>query len=143
MKNNRKSQSIHWLAVVAVVFVMFSAFIINRHKSKLTEAMHLPYHEVNLEEVEDGVYTGKTYTSFLHLQLEVTVKNHKLEKIEVIENQGEDGETARPIIQRMLEENKIVVPAIKGAEMGSLVYISCVSMALTGSGAEDAGSDSL
>ena len=143
MKNNRKSQSIHWLAVVAVVFVMFSAFIINRHKSKLNEAMHLPYYEVNLEEVEDGVYTGKTYTSFLHLQLEVTVKNHKLEKIEVIENQGEDGETARPIIQRMLEENKIVVPAIKGAEMGSLVYISCVSMALTARGAEDAGSDSL
>ena len=33
---------------------------------------------------------------------------------------------------KMIEQNEIVVPAIKGAELGSLVYISCVSTALTG-----------
>ena len=31
----------------------------------------------------------------------------------------------------MIKQNKIVVPAIKGAELGSLVYISCVSSALS------------
>ncbi len=96
----------------------------------MTEAMHLPYTAVNLEELADGVYYGKTYTSFLHLQLEVTVKDHHLTDIKVIENAGLDGETARPIIQKMIAENKVVVPAVKGAEMGSMVYISCVSTAL-------------
>ena len=43
---------------------------------------------------------------------------------------GIDGEKARPIIQKMIEQNSIVVPAVKGAELGSLVYISCVSTAL-------------
>ena len=128
----------HWLAVVAVIFVMVSAFLMHRHRAQLTEAMRLPYNTVNLEEVADGVYTGKTYTSFLHLQLEVTVKDHRLEFIKVIENDGLDGETARPIIKRMIDENKVVVPAIKHAEMGSMVYISCVSSALSGEPKSDA-----
>ena len=120
-----------WFAVVTVIFVMICAFLMHRHRSQLTEAMHLPYHPVNLELIEDGTYSAKTYTSFLHLQLEVTVKDHCITAINVIENAGVDGETARPIIDRMIKENKVVVPAVKGAEMGSMVYISCVNMALT------------
>lgn len=120
-----------WFAVVTVIFVMICAFLMHRHRSQLTEAMRLPYHPVNLELIEDGTYSAKTYTSFLHLQLEVTVKDHCITAINVIENAGVDGETARPIIDRMIKENKVVVPAVKGAEMGSMVYISCVSMALT------------
>ena len=61
----------------------------------------------------------------------VTVENHQLKNIEVLENDGLDGETAKPILQKMIDENKVVVPAIKGAELGSLVYISCVSTALS------------
>ena len=82
-------------------------------------------------DVEDGEYEGQTYTSFLHLKLKVTVENHQLKNIEVLENDGLDGETAKPIIEEMIKQNKIVVPAIKGAELGSLVYISCVSTALS------------
>lgn len=131
MVSKKRSPALHWLAVVAVIFVMLSAFLIHRRRSHITEAFHLPYFPVNLEEVADGTYSGKTYTSFLHLQLDVTVENHRITGINVIENAGVDGETARPIIQRMIEENKVVVPAIKGAELGSMVYISCVSTALT------------
>ena len=36
----------------------------------------------------------------------------------------------RVIIDEMIAQNKIVVPAIKGAERGSLVYVSCASTAL-------------
>ena len=73
---------------------------------------------------------GKTYTTFLHVQLNVKVENHKIQDIEVLECEGIDGETAKPILQTMIQENKVVVPAIKHAELGSLVYISCVSCAL-------------
>jgi uncharacterized protein with FMN-binding domain len=131
MTAKKNSPTLHWFAVATIVFVMICAFLIHRHRSQFTEAAKLPFTPVNLEEVADGVYTGKTYTSFLHLQLEVTVKDHRLVAIDVIENDGIDGETARPILQKMLEENKIVVPAVKGAEIGSLVYISCVSTALS------------
>ena len=49
------------------------------------------------------------------------------ETLSEVEKQFENG-----TILKMIDENKVVVPAIKGAELGSLVYISCVSCALAG-----------
>ncbi len=118
------------LAVVAVLFLMAGGWLIARRKANITEAAKLPFYNVDLSEVEDGEYYGKTYTTFLHLQLKVFVQNHTITNIEVIEAEGIDSETAKPILKEMINQNKVVVPAIKGAELGSLVYISCVDGAL-------------
>ena len=114
------------LAVIAVLFLMAGGWILARRRANITEAAKLPFYNVELSEVEDGEYYGKTYTSFLHLQLKVFVQNHTITNIEVIESEGIDSETAKPILQDMIAQNKVVVKAIKGAELGSLVYISCV-----------------
>lgn len=118
------------LAVIAVLFLMAGGRILARRRANITEAAKLPFYNVELSEVEDGEYYGKTYTSFLHLQLKVFVQNHTITNIEVIESEGIDSETAKPILQDMIAQNKVVVKAIKGAELGSLVYISCVDGAL-------------
>ena len=130
-KNGLKSVSTaKLLSYFAIVFVMFCGYLILRHKNQITEAKNLPFYNVSLEQVEDGTYTGKTYTSFMHVQLEVTVKNHTLASINVIENKGSKGQKVEPILQTMIEQNKTVVPAIKGEELASLVFISCVDTAL-------------
>ena len=118
------------LPIVALICIMLFGYIVMRHKKHFREAYNLPYYEVKLEDLADGEYYGKTYTSFLHVQLNVKIQNHKISEIEVIENSGIDGETAKPVLQRMIEQNSVVVPAEKHAELGSLVYISCVSCAL-------------
>ena len=118
------------LAVIAVLFLMAGGWVLARRRANITEAAKLPFYNVELSEVEDGEYYGKTYTSFLHLQLKVFVQNHTITNIEVIESEGIDSETAKPILQDMIAQNKVVVKAIKGAELGSLVYISCVDGAL-------------
>lgn len=118
------------LAFVAVLFLMAGGWLLARRRANITEAAKLPFYNVELSEVEDGEYYGKTYTSFLHLQLKVFVQNHTITNIEVIESEGIDSETAKPILQDMIAQNKVVVKAIKGAELGSLVYISCVDGAL-------------
>ena len=120
------------LMAVALICLMAGGYLIACRKARFREAASLPFYKIELSQVNDGMYEGKTYTSFLHLQLKVTVEDHKLKSIDVLENEGIDGETARPIIQKMIEQNSIVVPAVKGAELGSLVYISCVSSALNG-----------
>ena len=114
----------------AVVFVMFCSYLIVRHKNQVLEAKNLPFYNTSLEAVDDGTYYGKTYTKFLHVQLEVTVQNHQLQNIKVLENKGSQGQKVEPIIQEMIKQNKVVVPAIKGEELASLVFISCVDTAL-------------
>ena len=130
MKKNIMNDLSKFLMLAALIILMAGGYIVNRKKIQLREAANLPYYKVELSEIEDGIYTGQAQTSFLHLELEIQVENHKIKDIKVLQNDGLDGEKARPIIDEMIDQNKIVVPAIKGAERGSLVYISCASTAL-------------
>ena len=130
VKRNKKSDISSVLMLLALICLMAGGWYIARKKARLREASSLPFYKVELSQLADGEYEGQTYTSFLHLKLKITVENHLLKNIEVLENDGLDGETAKPIIEEMIKQNKIVVPAIKGAELGSLVYISCISTAL-------------
>lgn len=118
------------LPVIAALVIIFGTLLIYRGKGKSREAVNLPYYSYSLDEVADGVYAGKTYTKFMHLQLEVTIVNHQIKKIDVIENEGSQGYKAAAIIERMIEQNKIAVPAIKEDQLGSIVFISCVNTAL-------------
>ena len=128
--NRRTIPTAKLLMYFAVVFVMFCSYLIVRHKSQVMEAKNLPFYNTPLQAVDDGTYYGKTYTKFLHVQLEVTVQDHQLVNIKVLENKGSQGQKVEPIIQEMIKQNKVVVPAIKGEELASLVFISCVDTAL-------------
>ena len=130
MKKNKMIDLSKFLMLGALVILMAGGYMVNRKKLQLREAANLPYYKIELSEIEDGIYKGKTETSFLHLELEIQVEDHKIKDIRVLQNDGIDGEKARPIISEMIAQNKIVVPAIKGAERGSLVYVSCASTAL-------------
>ena len=130
MAKSKKTDYSKYLMIVALICLMAGGYIVSRKKIQLREAANLPFYKIELSEIEDGTYTGKTETSFLSLELEIQIENHRIKDIKVLQNEGLDGEKARPIIQEMINQNKIVVPAIKGAERGSIVYISCVSTAL-------------
>lgn len=120
------------LAFVAVIFIMVSAYVLNRHKAKIIEASKLPFFNTELSQVEDGIYSGKTYTSFAHVQVDVTVENHRLEKIVATECDGIEVVKAKDVLQKMVEQNKIVIQAQKGEEIGTMIFISCVDSALHG-----------
>lgn len=126
----KKVINVKTLAFITVIFIMICSFLIARHKNQLLEARTLPFYNISLDDVEDGTYIGKTYTSFLHVQLEVSVKDHKIQDIKVIENKGSQGIKVEPILQEMIKQNKVIVPAIKGEELASMVFISCVDSAL-------------
>ena len=130
MKKKDYSNLSKILAVIALITIMLGGYILNRRKSHVNEATKLPYYNVTLEQVPDGTFSARTKTSFLHIELTVTVQDHQIKDIKIIESEGIDSQTAKPILEKIKQENKTAVQAIKGAELGSLVYISCVDSAL-------------
>ncbi len=130
MKKKDYSNLAKILAVIALITIMLGGYILNRRKSHVNEATKLPYYNVTLEQVPDGTFSARTKTSFLHIELTVTVQDHQIKDIKIIESEGIDSQTAKPILEKIKQENKTAVQAIKGAELGSLVYISCVDSAL-------------
>lgn len=110
--------------------LMFVMYMQKRERKQYKEVQSLPFYNTPVNTVADGTYPGKVYASFMHLQLKVTVKNHQITEIEIVENVGSKGKNVQPIIDRIIESNSAVVPAIEGEELASLVFISCVDDAL-------------
>ena len=85
MKKNRMNDFSKFLMLAALIILMAGGYIVNRKKLQLREAANLPYYKVELSEIEDGIYTGKAETSFLHLELEIKIENHQIKDIKVLQ----------------------------------------------------------
>ena len=131
MKFQFDSKITRTVLIVICVILTFIMYMQRRTKNYYKQAAKLPFYNIQPEQVQDGTYRGKIYTSFMHVQLDVTVAAGKLTAIEIIENEGAYGKKVAPIIDEMIEQNTSVVTAIKGEELASIVFVACVDDALT------------
>lgn len=129
-KFNFDSKIIRTILIVICVVLTFVMYMQRRTRNYYKQAAKLPFYNVQPADVEDGTYRGKIYTNFLHVQLDVTVTDHKLTKIEIVENEGAYGKKVAPIIDEMIAQNSSVVQAVQGEELASIVFVACVDDAL-------------
>lgn len=129
-KFNFDSKIIRTILIVICVVLTFVMYMQRRTRNYYKQAAKLPFYNVQPADVEDGTYRGKIYTNFLHVQLDVTVRDHKLTKIEIVENEGAYGKKVAPIIDEMIAQNSSVVQAVQGEELASIVFVACVDDAL-------------
>ena len=125
-----ESKPVRIFLIILCVVLTFVLYMQRRTRNYYKEAAKLPFYNVQPADVADGTYLGKTYTRFLHVQLDVTVESGKLTKIEIIENEGTGGKKITPLLDEMIAQNTSVVPALKGDELASIVFIACVDDAL-------------
>ena len=64
-----KLRLIDILLLVVCIVMMFFSYQNIRKRKRINEVKELPYRNVSLENVQDGVYTAKTQTSFLTIKL--------------------------------------------------------------------------
>lgn len=89
---------------------------------------NLKYHEVNLNNLENGVYRGEAKTSLV--KVEVEVSNNKITKIVLLKHENGLGSKAESIIKKMISMNTYEVDAVSGATDSSEVIKSAVRDAL-------------
>lgn len=124
------SKTIRTVLIVICVILSFIMYMQRRTRNNLKQAAKLPFYNVQPSQVPDGTFHGKVYTKFMHVQLDVSVQDGRFTKIEIVENQGAYGKKVQPLLDEMIAQNNTVVPAIKGDEIGSIVFIACVDDAL-------------
>ena len=129
-KSKLGSKTIRTVLIVICVILSFIMYMQRRTRNNLKQAAKLPFYNVQPSQVPDGTFHGKVYTKFMHVQLDVSVQEGRLTKIEIVENQGAYGKKVQPLLDEMIAQNNTVVPAIKGDEIGSIVFIACVDDAL-------------
>lgn len=127
--NNHESY-VKWIGILACILLIIAFYFISLKRQRISELSRIPFKNTQIETVADGTYEGKCSTSFMHVVVQVTVANGKLEKIDLIESKGFKGKDAEQILSDMVKENKILVSPIKNEELYCIVFYAAVDNAL-------------
>ena len=84
-KSKLSSNTIRTVLIVICVILSFVMYMQRRTRNNLKQAAKLPFYNVQPAQVPDGTYHGKVYTSFMHVQVDVSVQDGRFTKIEIVE----------------------------------------------------------
>ena len=101
---------------------------ISDYKAKVAA---LTFDEIDLTKVEDGVYEGQCDTGVVRVRVQVTIRNHQLESIELLEHENGRGTPAEAILDQMVQDQTTAVDAVSGATCSSKVIRKAVENAIT------------
>lgn len=114
--------------VLVVVIGLMAYFWMTRASEKALN--NIQYADVDITQVTDGTYNGLTDAGLVKVQLDVTVKDHQIEAIQISNHQNGKGSPAEALIPVMIEQNTFKVDAVSGATFSSEAIKSAVSQAL-------------
>ena len=100
---------------------------ISDYKAKVNA---LTFDEIDLTKVEDGVYEGQCDTGVVRARVQVTVRDHRLESIVLLEHENGRGTPAEAILDQMVQEQTTAVDAVSGATCSSKVIRKAMENAL-------------
>lgn len=87
--------------------------------------------QLDLSEVSDGVYEGiKYYNDEIFTKVEVTVENHEITHIIVIEDKTSKSAEVTGLIDEIIEKKSLNVDSVSGATISSLLLIFSVQDAV-------------
>ena len=90
--------------------------------------------KLDLAQVPDGSYVGSCDALVIGAKTEVTVKDHKITGITLLEHKTERGKPAEVIPDRVLEAQSLQVDTVSGATNSSKVILKSIENAVENRG---------
>lgn len=118
------------IAVIAVIAIGI-AVMINSISGNLASYTKLDFSGLDLAKVEDGTYLGSEDAKIIKVKVEVTVKDHTITEVKLLEHQNGQGKPAEVIVDDIVAANSLDIDAISGATYSSQVIKTAVYNALT------------
>lgn len=100
-------------------------------EANLEQLASLPIADVDMSKVADGTYTGSCSVFPVSAQVKVTVKDHRVTGIELVEHRHGRGAAAETIPGRVVEAQSLAVDTVAGATYSSKVILKAIENALS------------
>lgn len=84
----------------------------------------------DLLNVQDGNYTGEYSTAPVHMKVEVSVSNHRITNITILQHDNGLGSAAESIVNDVAEEQSLDIDAVSGAMVSSKCILKAVENAI-------------
>ena len=128
--NQRKKTVLISLLVLMIIGIFAGGIYIKSISDYKAKVAALTFDEIDLTKVEDGIYEGQCDTGIVRARVQVTVRNHRLESIDLLEHENGRGTPAEAILDQMVQEQTTTVDAVSGATCSSKVIRKAVETAL-------------
>ena len=113
--------------VFAIIILSFIGIILGKMKKQLEQ---IDTSTVDISQVADGIYMGESETELVKVAVNVTVKDGKIENIDILKHECGKGKPAERIIESIIQKNNVEVDAVSGATVSSAVIQDAVRTAL-------------
>ena len=114
-------------AVLALFIITICAVIVIRMNSQVKS---FDRSEIDVSQVKDGIYEGRSETDMVKVDVRVTVSNGDISDIEIVRHECGKGKIANVIVEDMIEKDDVEVDAVSGATFSSEVIKDAVRNAL-------------
>ena len=129
--NQRKKTVLISLLVLMIIGIFAGGIYLKSISDYKAKVAALTFDEIDLTKVDDGVYEGQCDTGVVRARVQVTVRDHRMESIELLEHENGRGTPAEAILDQMVQEQTTAVDAVSGATCSSKVIRKAVEDALT------------
>lgn len=128
MKKNILMFAIGAIVVIGIIVLLMYLKSVNDYKQ---EVANLKIHDIDLSETLDGTYAGDCNVDFIYAKVEVTVKDHTITDIKLIQHKNGKGKPAEKLVDTIIEEQSVQVDTVSGATNSSKVIMKAVENALS------------
>ena len=122
------------LAIIVFIAAaaIFAAVQYNSVKANLDRLSDVTISDVDLINVEDGIYEGSYKTFPVSARVRVTVRDHKITAVDLIEHENGQGQGAEVLPSMVVERQTLQLDSISGATYSSKVILKAIESALKG-----------
>ncbi|MFP4548602.1 MAG: FMN-binding protein [Fidelibacterota bacterium] len=124
-----KIKQLLMLGLMVLTTVTLSNCKLNEYKEKVANT---EIHEVDLSQVDDGTYEGFYDCYMVKAKVNVTVSDHKITDIVIVEHDNGRGEEGEKVVPKVMEKQSLKVDTISGATASSKIILKAIELALTG-----------
>ncbi|MDD7793906.1 FMN-binding protein [Clostridium sp. 'White wine YQ'] len=125
------------IGIAAIIAIYFGVKGIKSYmdlKTYQKQVNDIVISEVDLTKVPDGTYEGSTETLWVAAEVKVTVKDHKITKIDLVKHKYDRGKPAEVLVDKVVEDQKVKVDTVSGATVSSKVILKSIEKALESAG---------
>ncbi len=124
----------HVIAVIIVVIIILGGVFGLQEYLSLREykeqVRDMTISNVDLSRIPDGSYTGTSDVNYVSAEVKVTVKEHRITKIDLVKHNNGKGAKAESLPDKVIEKQSLDVDMVSGATASSKVILKAIENAL-------------
>lgn len=129
----KKRRIVMFVILGLLVVAAIAGFAIKTSiENKLNQLADVTIPKVDFSTIEDGTYTGSYKVFPVSVKVQVTVEDHHITSIDLIEHKNGQGAPAESIPEQVIKAQSLDVDAVTGATYSSKVILLAIEDALNG-----------